>query len=188
MEEIIENDQELMIFLNNLGESRFDNFWLLISDKWIWIPFYAILLIILAKSFKLRSFLFILLFIALGITVSDQLAGIFKYGVARLRPINEPSLDGLLREVKDGGQYGFYSAHASNTFFLASYLSVLLKKKYGWYPYSLFIWASVVAYSRVYLGVHYPLDILYGALVGFLLGGLFATLVQKIIYKKPLFS
>lgn len=183
MNEIVQKDQELLVFLNNLGSESFDHFWLLISDKWIWIPFYAVLLIVLARSFKLKSFLFILLFIALGITVSDQLAGIFKYGIARLRPIHEPALEGLIREVKGGGQYGFYSAHASNSFFLASFLSILLKQKYGWFPYFLFFWASFVAYSRVYLGVHYPLDILYGGLIGFLLGGFFATLTQKVIYR-----
>ncbi|PIE50966.1 MAG: phosphatase PAP2 family protein [Flavobacteriales bacterium] len=181
MNEFITKDQKLFLFLNHLGSEKFDAFWILVSDKWIWIPFYAILLLILARGFKLKSFLFILLFIALGITISDQLAGIFKHSIARLRPVHEPILDGLVREVKGGGQYSFYSAHASNSFFIATYLSILLKPKYDWFPYFLFIWAGFVSYSRIYLGVHYPLDILYGGLVGFLLGGLFANLTKKAI-------
>jgi undecaprenyl-diphosphatase len=60
-----------------------------------------------------------------------------------------------MRIVKCGGQYGFYSAHASNTFFLATYLSILLKKNLKWFPYVIFVWAIVVAYSRIYLGVHF---------------------------------
>jgi len=91
-----------------------------------------------------------------------------------------------MRIVKCGGQYGFYSAHASNTFFLASYLSFLLKDKLKWFPYAIFVWAAVVAYSRIYLGVHFPVDILVGAFVGTLLGGLFAMLAKKVINKQTI--
>lgn len=183
MHEFIELDRQLFLFLNNLGSPSFDHFWLLISNKWIWIPLYAIFLFILAKNFKLKSLIFILIFVAIGITVSDQLAGIFKVTVARLRPCHDPTLEGLMRVVQCGGNLGFYSAHASSSFFLASFLPVLLKKKFGWFPYFLFIWAFVVSYSRIYLGVHFPFDIAMGASVGFLLGGLFATLAQKTISK-----
>ena len=183
MQEFIELDRQLFLFLNNLGSLSFDHFWLLISNKWIWFPLYAIFLFIIAKTFKLRSVLFIIIFVAAGITISDQLAGIFKVGFARLRPCHDPTLNGLMRVVECGGQFGFYSSHSSNSFFLASFLSVLLSKKFGWFPYFLFVWAFVVAYSRIYLGVHFPLDIATGAVMGFLLGGLFATFAQKAIYK-----
>jgi len=108
--------------------------------------------------------------------------------VARLRPCHDPELISQMRIVKCGGQFGFYSAHASNTFFLATYLSILLKKKLNWFPYVIFVWAVVVSYSRIYLGVHFPIDILMGAFVGLLLGGLFATLARKVINKQNIIS
>lgn len=186
MEEIIQEDKNLFLYLNNLGDTPFDQFWMMISATWIWVPLYVILCYLLYKNFKLKSLLYILLFIAIGVTVSDQVSGIFKYGVARLRPCHDPSLQNVMRIVKCGGQYGFYSAHASNTFFLASYLSFLLKDKLKWFPYAIFVWAAVVAYSRIYLGVHFPGDILVGAFVGTLLGGLFAMLAKKVINKQTI--
>ena len=112
MDEIIKTDKKLMILLNNMGSESFDNFWLMISEVWIWIPFYIILLYFLYKNYRKNSFIFILIFIILGVVISDQLANIFKYGVERLRPCHDPSMEGLIREVKCGGRFGFYSAHS----------------------------------------------------------------------------
>ncbi len=184
MQEIIQEDKELFLYLNNLGNASFDPFWIMVSATWIWVPLYVIFLYLLYKKFGTRNLVFILIFIALGVTVSDQLAGIFKTGISRLRPCHDPSLDGLLREVKCGGQFGFYSSHASNTFFIATLMSILLRKTHRYLPYFLFFWAALVSYSRIYLGVHFPLDIFMGALMGFFLGGFFATLSLKVIYKR----
>ncbi len=184
MEEIIQEDRSLFLFLNNLGDPAFDRFWMLISDKWIWIPLYLVFMVLLYKNYGWKSLLYILVFIGLGLTASDQIAGIFKMGIERLRPCHEPTLDGIMREVDCGGNFGFYSAHASNTFFIASFMTMLMRKKYGWFPLFLFFWAAIVSYSRIYLGVHYPLDVVMGAAVGFLLGGFFATLSLKVIHRK----
>ena len=174
------------MYLNNLGNQSFDQFWIMVSATWIWVPLYVIFLYLLYKKFGTRNLVFILIFIALGVTVSDQLAGIFKTGISRLRPCHDPSLDGLLREVKCGGQFGFYSAHASSTFFIATFMSLMLKNKYKFLPYLLLFWATTVSYSRIYLGVHFPLDIIFGASVGFLLGGFFSTLAKNVIRKQTL--
>lgn len=181
MHEIIQQDREVFLYLNNLGSSAFDQFWIMVSATWIWVPLYVIFLYLLFKRFGLRNVIFILIFIALGVTVSDQLAGIFKTGIARLRPCHDPTLDNLVREVKCGGQFGFYSSHASNTFFIATLMSMLLRHKHRFLPYILYFWAVMVSYSRIYLGVHFPMDLLMGAAMGFLLGGFFATLCRKVI-------
>lgn len=183
MEEIILEDKQAMIFLNNLGSSTFDPFWILVSEKWFWIPLYIIFLYFLYKNFNKKSLFYILLFIALGITASDQIANIFKFGFERLRPCHDPSLEGLLREVKCGGKFGFYSAHSSNSFFVATYLTMLLGRKIKQLPYFLFIWAAIVAYSRVYLGMHFPGDIIVGAIMGILLALFFGTLAKRVIKK-----
>lgn len=181
---LIEKDQELLLFLNRLGDSAFDPFWLLMTSKWFWIPFYVILLYLLYKSFPLKKLIFVIILIAIGITISDQLAGIFKYGVGRLRPCHNDLLMAKMRLVTCGGQFGFYSSHSSNSFFLVSFLSILIGEKYRILPYILLFWALLVSYSRIYLGVHFPLDVVYGAAVGFFLGGVFANLAKKIIAKK----
>ena len=186
MEEIILEDKKIFLYLNNLGDTPFDPFWMMISKTFIWIPLYIIFCYFLYKNFKLKSLLYILLFVAIGVTISDQVAGIFKYGVSRLRPCHDPSIQSFMRIVKCGGQFGFYSAHASNTFFLASYLSFLLKDKLKWFPYVIFVWAVVVSYSRIYLGVHFPIDILVGAFVGILLGAVFSMLAKKVINKQTI--
>ena len=188
MEEIILEDKQAMIFLNNLGSSTFDPFWILVSEKWFWIPLYVIFLYFLYKNFNKKSLFYILLFVALGITASDQIANIFKFGFERLRPCHDPSLEGLLREVKCGGKFGFYSAHSSNSFFVATYLTILLGKKIKQLPYFLFVWAAIVAYSRVYLGMHFPGDIIVGAIMGILLALFFGTLAKKVIKKSEIFT
>ena len=168
MQEIIQEDRQAFLYLNNLGSQPFDQFWIMVSATWIWVPLYVIFLYLLYKEYRVRNLIFILIFIALGVTVSDQLAGIFKTGIARFRPCHDPTLEGLVREVKCGGQFGFYSSHASNTFFIATLMSILLRKTHKYLPYLLFFWAAMVSYSRIYLGVHYPTDVVAGYAVGFM--------------------
>ena len=184
MNGLIEKDQQLLLFLNGLGNSAFDPFWLTVTGKWFWIPFYAILLYLLYKAYPLKKLLFVLIFITIGITISDQLAGIFKHGIERFRPCHTDELISHMRLVICGGNYGFYSSHSSNSFFLFSFLKKKKKKKYRYLPYILFVWASIVSYSRIYLGVHFPFDIAFGAAVGFLLGGLMAELTKKVVNKQ----
>ncbi|MBS1548957.1 MAG: phosphatase PAP2 family protein [Bacteroidetes bacterium] len=186
MKELIHQDKELLLYLNGLGDTAYDPFWLLITGKWFWIPLYVIFLYLILKKYPIKSVGYILLFIALGIGVSDQLAGVFKHGFLRLRPCHNPELMHKMRLVTCGGQYGFYSSHASNSFFLATFLSFLLKKYFPYFPYIIFTWAALVSYSRIYLGVHFPGDILVGTMAGMLIGFLFSYLMGIVLRKNKI--
>lgn len=181
MNELISLDQQLLLFLNGLGSSTFDPFWLLVTGKWFWIPFYVILLYLIYKAIPRRKLIFVLIFIAIGIAISDQLASVFKHGIERLRPCHDPLIMEKMRMIICGGKYGFYSAHASSSFFLVSFLTILIGKNYKYLPYVLVVWACIVSYSRIYVGVHYPGDVAFGAAVGFLLGGVIANLTKKVV-------
>lgn len=167
---LIDIDQKLFLFLNGLHNPTWDLIMSWITAKKSWYPFYAIIIIFLIVKFKKEKWL-IFVSIAILITLTEQIAsGLFKPLIGRLRPCHEPILDGLVHTIngKCGGQFGYFSAHASNTFGLAGFLFLVLKNeiKLKWIGITLFIWAAIVSYSRVYVGVHYPLDILSGAICG----------------------
>jgi len=178
IESIIDKDIELLIFLNNLGTSQWDGFWLFVTNKFSAIPLYIILLYLVFKYYGLKKTIVLLLFVILLITFSDQTSNLFKYGFKRLRPCHDENIADLIRLVKArcGGLYSYFSAHASNAMAIAVFFSLLLKDKLKYLPYFLIIWALVVAYSRVYIGVHFPLDILTGIVIG----GVYATLSYKL--------
>lgn len=169
-------DQDLFLFLNSINSPWWDDFMVHISSKLLWVPLYAFILLMLAVKYK-RSLLLIIPIIILTVTASDQLSvHAFKEVFQRLRPCHEPELSGLVHTVnnKCGGLYGFVSSHASNSFAVAVLSLGLLKKK--WFTAVILFWAALVSYSRVYLGVHYPGDIIGGALLGSLIAYAFLSL------------
>lgn len=188
LDTLLQNDKELFLFLNNLGGSTWDGFWLFITDKLSSIPVYILLLLLFYKQFGLKRTLLILTFIALMILSTDQLANFFKYGVQRLRPCYDAAVNESMRLVKDscGGKFGYFSAHAANSFAIAIFFNTLLKSKYIGIRIFLIVWALFVAYSRIYIGVHFPFDVLSGVLIGSLFGWLFAKLTIFTIHKIPL--
>ncbi len=181
LESLIQKDREWFLYLNQLGTPAWDGFWLFLSDKWAALPMYALLLFLAYRALGFKRLLLFLVFIGLLITSTDQLSGFFKYGVQRLRPCHEPELQGLVRLVKSGcgGRFGYFSAHAANSFALATFFTVFWGTKRRLWAALLILWALLVGYSRIYLGVHYPLDILSGCLAGGILGWLFARLYRK---------
>ncbi len=119
------------------------------------------------------------------IIATNGLADFFKYGVQRLRPCYDAELSGLVRLVKTscGGRFSFFSAHAANTFAIAFFFTFILRSKYRYIGFLLVFWAFLVAYSRIYIGVHFPLDVITGALVGLLFSWLFAKLYIFALHK-----
>ncbi len=162
-----------------------------ISGKLIWVPLYLAILIYLGTRYK-RKFLIILLFIILAATLADQTSVIVKNIFHRLRPCHEPSLMGMVHLLNGecGGLYGFVSSHATNTFDAALLSLSFIKKR--WYSISIILWASVICYSRVYLGVHYPGDVFCGAILGSFIGwgvyNLYILTDNKILKFKPYFN
>lgn len=188
IEELLKYDTELFLFLNSLGNETWDGFWLIVTEKWSSIPLYALLLYLIYRKFGLKRTLIILVAVALLITAADQLANLFKNGIQRPRPCRVELLKPTIRFIAERcGRYGYFSAHAANTMALAVFVGILLKKYYPKLVFALLFWAVFVAYSRIYVGVHYPLDIITGMFFGGILGWLF-FLIQDRIQEKINFS
>jgi len=180
-------DESLFLALNEIHSQFFDFIFFWASNKYIWIPLYLILLFLLYKNYKKETLFITFTLIAL-IATSDLISvHCFKNVFMRLRPCHEPSLQGLVHIVnnKCGGSFGFYSSHASNHFALAVMLNHFLKPHYKYFTVLIFPWAAIISYSRIYLGVHYPGDVISGAIMGIFLGWvcykLYLLLKQRII-------
>ena len=176
LEYLIEKDKQLLCYLNGMGTPAADSFWLFITHPIASVPLYLCLLYFCFKYFHWKQVVLILVFIALIITTTDQLANAFKYGFQRFRPCHDETLINEMRMVICGGKYGFFSAHAANTMVIAVFFSLLLKKYIRYIVPLLLLWSVIVSYSRIYLGVHFPGDILVGLAIGALLASLFYRL------------
>jgi len=163
-------DQQLLLFINSLNTPFWDKVMYAISGKLIWAPLYLAALIYIGMRYK-RKFWVILLFVILAVAMADQFSvQLFKNMFHRLRPCHEPSLQGMLHLVRGecGGLYGFVSSHASNSFNVALLSLMFIQKR--WYTISIIAWASIIGFSRIYLGVHYPGDVICGSILGALIG------------------
>lgn len=175
LEKILSLDTELFVYLNGLGSETYDGFWLMITKQYSWIPLFLLLLYLIYNKLGAKKSLYLLLFVAILLVFTDQTANLFKNGFQRLRPCNNPEINSFIRVVQSRNSFSFFSGHATSSMAVTTFLYLIFKKdfKYFWL---LFFWPLIFAYSRIYLGLHYPLDILSG----YLCGGTFAFLMFKL--------
>lgn len=182
MEQLAELDRELFLFLNNLGNPSWDDFWNFVTNKFASIPFYALLVFFLYKAQGLKRTLLTLVFVAVLITLTDQLANLFKHFFERLRPCRQEGVMEYARFVAVRcGRFGYFSAHAASSAALAVFLGLNLRNYWQHIFPVLIFWALLVSYSRIYIGVHYPGDILTGWIVGLLIGSLLFLLYRYLL-------
>ena len=180
MDQLISNidylDKEFILFLMNYHSNSLDAIMHWLSEKIVWIPLYAYIIYRLLRDTP-KGWIHII-FLLLTVGCADQIAsGFAKPFFERFRPCHDPEINQWLDLTHCGGKWGFFSSHAATSFAIAGYIFALSKK----HGYPLILWASIVAFSRVYLCVHYLSDIVTGALVGFGLGYLWWYIKVKTI-------
>jgi undecaprenyl-diphosphatase len=186
MENLSHIDSDLFLFLNGLHTDWMDKVMTLVTDMWVWLPLYLLLIYWTVKQYGKRCW-WVFLAVTLVILCTDQLAShICKPLFHRLRPCYNVDLQDLIHLPKGiaGGRYGFVSSHAANTFGVAVFLTPVLKRFNPWTAIVLFLWAIISSYSRIYIGYHYPGDILCGALLGILIGLILWKVFQLVVVRK----
>lgn len=177
LEKILNLDTQLFIFLNGLGSEAYDGLWLFITKQINWIPLFALLLYLIIKKLGGKQSLYLLLFVVILLIFSDQVTNLFKFGFKRLRPCSNPEINSFIRVVQVRNSFGFFSGHAANSMGVATFLYFVMKPHFKYLGF-LFLWPLIFAYSRIYLGLHYPLDIICGYLFGFIAGFLMFKIYQ----------
>lgn len=178
LDKIIRFDKELMVFLNGMGTESWDQFWIVATNQLSWIPLYLLFFYLIFKSMGWKKGLALVLLSAVMITFSDQFTVFLKDSFERLRPNRDPSLNQIIRVLKNNKSFSFVSGHATTSMAVSMLMFLSLRKNYP-YSFLFFIWPIMFAYSRIYIGVHFPLDVLCGALLGAAIGYLFYLLSLK---------
>ena len=165
-------DEKILLFINGMNNQYLDWLMFQISETWFWLPLYIVLIYLLYKQYGKKS-LIVILFAIIVIAVCDQVAShLIKNLVQRLRPSHQPGLENLIHYVNGyhGGEYGFVSSHAANSFGLTAFLFFTFKDKQKWMSYFMIFVAGIISYSRIYLGVHYPSDVIVAVIIGIIIG------------------
>lgn len=172
VEQINKWDRDLFVFLNNLGIESYDSFWIFVTNIRHWIPLYIFFFIMFFISFQWKKAILKSLMLIVAFLTTLGFTNFVKNLAIRLRPNNEPELLELIRILHTPNDYSFFSGHASASFVVATFVVLNLRDRYRWI-YFVYIWPVLFVMSRIYVGVHYPLDLLIGAIVGIIFAYLF---------------
>lgn len=182
-----ELDRALFLFLNSLNHPAIDQAVYLMTDQLTWIPAYLLMLWMVYKSYGVKTALWSLAGVAVAITLGDRISvELFKNVFERYRPSHNLEIREMIHTVNDyrGGKYGFISSHAANSFAVATFIYLLIRKNFSKWAWWVLLWAAVFSYTRIYLGVHYPADIACGALLGAGIGQVVYLGFRKWIIKR----
>lgn len=182
LDTIIAKDKELFVYLNSLGVESWDQFWVIVTNQFSWIPLFLLLLLLIFKAYGWKKALMLVFVAALLVTFSDQFVNFIKNYFERLRPNNDPTLNEVIRILKRPKSFSFVSGHSTTSFAVTTFMILTLRKYYK-HPYILLIWPILFAYSRIYVGVHFPVDIFIGMLLGLLIGYTFYKISVSFLRK-----
>jgi len=180
---LIEYDKQLLLYLHSKGSLTWDSFWIFITNPLHWIWLFFVIYFFGFKIFGFKKTTVISLFIAISGISSLMFVNLIKNSVQRLRPINDITINESLRVLIEQNDFSFVSGHSTVSFTIA-FLSFWILKKYYKYAYILFLFPILFAYSRIYLAVHFPFDIIVGMGLGFVIALIFYRLTHFFVFKE----
>lgn len=185
---VMQWDKDLFLALNFDGGESLDRFFWIVSGKLTWVPLYLLIIFLLWRRYGWRQTLLAMVFMAVMVVAVDQMCNVLKDLIGKMRPTHNPDLEGLINLVRrpdgtfyKGYIYGSVSAHATTTFAIMAFSTSLVRA--SWFTILMIFWVLLVCYSRIYIGAHYPLDIVAGALLGIASGVLMVRLYRWTIFK-----
>ncbi len=168
LEGLLNWDRKALIFLNGLGSENYDGFWSLVTNIGTWTPLFIVFFLLIMSQYRRKEGLIISLTIIALLLVTHLITDLSKDLFERLRPNNDMELNGLIRVLRQPESFSFFSGHASTSFAVTTLVVLFLRKNRAWFGV-LFLWPLLFSVSRIYVGVHFPLDLIAGAIIGTLM-------------------
>ena len=176
----MEWDRQTFIYLNNLGIEQYDYFWITVTDFTTWIPLFLLFIILIFWKYPKREALFVILTILMTVWFVGTITDLTKYSVARLRPNNTEEINTLIRILKTPSTYSFFSGHSSSSFSVTTAVVLFLRHRVKW-CWVFYLWPVLFVFSRIFVGVHFPVDIIVGTAVGIVSALFFYMLYVRLI-------
>ena len=180
LDKILQWDRETFVYLNSLGIEQYDMFWSTVTKFPPWIPLFVLIISLFFIKFSKREALFMILTLLIMVFFVSTLTDLTKNVVARLRPNNDEEINTLIRILRSPSGFSFFSGHASSSFSVITFVVLFLRHHFKWL-YLFYIWPILFAMSRIYVGVHFPIDLMVGASVGIFSAWMFYKLYGLLI-------